>query len=225
MQYGHFDNGHREYVIEKVDLPTSWTNYLGVEDMAAVVNHTAGAMLFIKAPNITGSAVFAVTAFPWTALATIFISGIMRTGIIAASPGSRWQSLLRRRFIAAVTVCPIRFMSAVIEGWRQRRPCLFHGEKMCCCGMCGSKIRKTGRGTSACFLIWSFRFIPLTVRRDTGERAVIHMDISEFSRFLIGAVDVSALEFSRRAYGYSQEGLELLGQIFYKKPCFLTEYF
>lgn len=65
----------------------------------------------------------------------------------------------------------------------------------------------------------------LSVRRDTGERAVIHMDISEFSRFLIGGVDVSALEFSRRAYGYSQEGLELLGQIFYKKPCFLTEYF
>ena len=42
MQYGHFDNEKREYVIDRVDLPCSWTNYLGVEDMAAVVNHTAG---------------------------------------------------------------------------------------------------------------------------------------------------------------------------------------
>lgn len=51
MQYGHFDNEHREYVIEKVDLPTSWTNYLGVEDMAAVVNHTAGGYAFYKSPE------------------------------------------------------------------------------------------------------------------------------------------------------------------------------
>ena len=29
MQYGHFDNEKREYVIDRVDLPTSWTNYLG----------------------------------------------------------------------------------------------------------------------------------------------------------------------------------------------------
>ena len=26
MQYGHFDNEKREYVIDRVDLPTSWTN-------------------------------------------------------------------------------------------------------------------------------------------------------------------------------------------------------
>ena len=25
MQYGHFDNEKREYVIDRVDLPTSWT--------------------------------------------------------------------------------------------------------------------------------------------------------------------------------------------------------
>ncbi len=65
----------------------------------------------------------------------------------------------------------------------------------------------------------------LSVRRDAGEKAAIHMDISEFSRFLIGAADVSALAFIRRVYGYSREDLELLGHIFYHKPCFLTEYF
>ncbi len=51
MQYGHFDNERREYVIDRVDVPVSWTNYLGVEDMCAVVNHTAGGYLFYKTPE------------------------------------------------------------------------------------------------------------------------------------------------------------------------------
>lgn len=51
MKYGHFDTEHREYVIDRMDLPCSWTNYLGVEDMASVVNHTAGGYLFYKTPE------------------------------------------------------------------------------------------------------------------------------------------------------------------------------
>ncbi len=51
MKYGYFDNGKREYVIDRVDIPTSWTNYLGVEDLCAVVNHTAGGYLFYKTPE------------------------------------------------------------------------------------------------------------------------------------------------------------------------------
>ena len=51
MQYGHFDNEKREYVIDRVDLPTSWTNYLGVEDTCVVVNHTAGGYMFYKTPE------------------------------------------------------------------------------------------------------------------------------------------------------------------------------
>lgn len=51
MRYGHFDNHNREYVIERVDLPVSWTNYLGVEDMCAIVNHTAGGYVFYKTPE------------------------------------------------------------------------------------------------------------------------------------------------------------------------------
>ena len=51
MQYGHFDNEKREYVIDRVDLPTSWTNYLGVKDMCVVVNHTAGGYMFYKTPE------------------------------------------------------------------------------------------------------------------------------------------------------------------------------
>lgn len=51
MRYGHFDNERREYVIERVDLPTSWTNYLGVKDTCVVVNHTAGGYMFYKTPE------------------------------------------------------------------------------------------------------------------------------------------------------------------------------
>lgn len=51
MQYGHFDNEKREYMIDRVDLPVSWTNYIGVNDMCAVVNHTAGGYLFYKSPQ------------------------------------------------------------------------------------------------------------------------------------------------------------------------------
>ena len=28
MEYGHFDQQQREYVIDRVDVPVSWTNYL-----------------------------------------------------------------------------------------------------------------------------------------------------------------------------------------------------
>ncbi|MFI3176366.1 MAG: N,N'-diacetylchitobiose phosphorylase [Eubacteriales bacterium] len=51
MKYGYFDNEKREYVIDRVDLPTSWTNYLGVEDTCVVVNHTAGGYMFHKTPE------------------------------------------------------------------------------------------------------------------------------------------------------------------------------
>ena len=51
MQYGHFDNQAREYVIDRVDLPVSWTNYIGLGDMLGVFNHTAGGYLLYKSPE------------------------------------------------------------------------------------------------------------------------------------------------------------------------------
>ena len=51
-QYGHFDNEKREYVIDRVDLLASWTNYLGVKDTCVVVNHTAGAICFTRHRSI-----------------------------------------------------------------------------------------------------------------------------------------------------------------------------
>ena len=48
MRYGYFDNANREYVIDRVDVPVSWTNYLGVQDMCTVISHNAGGYSFYK---------------------------------------------------------------------------------------------------------------------------------------------------------------------------------
>ena len=48
MKYGYFDDENREYVIEKPDVPVSWTNYLGVKDLCTVISHNAGGYSFYK---------------------------------------------------------------------------------------------------------------------------------------------------------------------------------
>ncbi len=64
MQYGHFDNENREYVIDRVDLPTSWTNYLGVKDLCVVINHTAGGYMFYRTPEYHRITRFRANAVP-----------------------------------------------------------------------------------------------------------------------------------------------------------------
>ncbi len=51
MNYGYFDNANREYVINKVNTPVPWTNYIGVNDMCAVLNQTAAGYVFYKSPQ------------------------------------------------------------------------------------------------------------------------------------------------------------------------------
>ncbi len=48
MRYGHFDNKNREYVIDRPDVPVSWTNYLGVKDLCTVISHNASGYTFYK---------------------------------------------------------------------------------------------------------------------------------------------------------------------------------
>ena len=48
MRYGHFDNENREYVIERPDVPVSWTNYLGIKDLCTVISHNAGGYSFYR---------------------------------------------------------------------------------------------------------------------------------------------------------------------------------
>jgi N,N'-diacetylchitobiose phosphorylase len=48
MRYGHFDTDANEYVIDRPDVPASWTNYIGVRDMCTVISHNAGGYSFYK---------------------------------------------------------------------------------------------------------------------------------------------------------------------------------
>ncbi len=48
MRYGYFDDASSEYVIERPDLPVSWTNYLGVRDLCTVISHNGGGYTFYK---------------------------------------------------------------------------------------------------------------------------------------------------------------------------------
>jgi N,N'-diacetylchitobiose phosphorylase len=48
VRYGRFDNEAREYVIERPDVPVSWTNYLGVRDLCTVISHNAGGYSFYR---------------------------------------------------------------------------------------------------------------------------------------------------------------------------------
>lgn len=48
MKYGYFDDKNREYVIERPDVPVSWTNYLGLKDLVSVISHNAGGYTWYK---------------------------------------------------------------------------------------------------------------------------------------------------------------------------------
>jgi N,N'-diacetylchitobiose phosphorylase len=48
VRYGYFDNEHREYVIDRVDAPVSWTNYIGVGQLCAVLSQNAGGYSFYR---------------------------------------------------------------------------------------------------------------------------------------------------------------------------------
>jgi cellobiose phosphorylase len=48
MQFGHFDDERREYVITQPDTPLPWINYLGSEDYLALISNTGGGYSFYK---------------------------------------------------------------------------------------------------------------------------------------------------------------------------------
>ena len=51
MRYGYFDDQAREYVIDRVDVPFSMTNYLGTQRMGAVISHNAGGYCWLDSPQ------------------------------------------------------------------------------------------------------------------------------------------------------------------------------
>ena len=48
MQYGHFDDINREYIITRPDTPLPWINYLGTEGYFGLISNTAGGYTFYR---------------------------------------------------------------------------------------------------------------------------------------------------------------------------------
>jgi len=48
MQFGHFDDENKEYVIDRPDTPRSWSNYLGSTEYGAIITNNAGGYSFYK---------------------------------------------------------------------------------------------------------------------------------------------------------------------------------
>ena len=48
MQYGHFDDREKEYVITDPRTPYPWINYLGMDDFFTIISSTAGGYSFYK---------------------------------------------------------------------------------------------------------------------------------------------------------------------------------
>ena len=48
MQYGHFDDKAKEYVITRPDTPRPWSNYLGSTEYGAIITNNAGGYGFYK---------------------------------------------------------------------------------------------------------------------------------------------------------------------------------
>ncbi|HDR90090.1 MAG TPA: glycosyl transferase [Bacteroidetes bacterium] len=48
MQYGHFDDQNREYVINRWKTPYPWINYLGNRDFFSIISNTAGGYSFFR---------------------------------------------------------------------------------------------------------------------------------------------------------------------------------
>jgi N,N'-diacetylchitobiose phosphorylase len=48
MQFGHFDDESKEYIITRPDTPKSWSNYLGSTEYGAIITNNAGGYSFWK---------------------------------------------------------------------------------------------------------------------------------------------------------------------------------
>ena len=51
MRYGYFDDAAREYVLDRVDAPVSFTNYLGTQRMGTVISQCAGGYCWLDSPQ------------------------------------------------------------------------------------------------------------------------------------------------------------------------------
>ena len=139
VQYGHFDNEKREYVIDRVDLPASLdANYLGLKGhVCRGEPYTAGGYSVLQDAGVPpASPVSGETAFPWTG------RGIMYT-YEDNSDGDYWsiswqpvgKSLEGKRHTAAATACLTPYMKANIKASAPARSFPYRFRIRWSCGM------------------------------------------------------------------------------------------
>ncbi len=63
MNYGHFDDKKREYVITNPRTPTKWINYIGTLAFGGFVDHTGGALICAQDPALNRITKY-ITQFP-----------------------------------------------------------------------------------------------------------------------------------------------------------------
>ncbi|NTU64269.1 MAG: glycosyl transferase [Chloroflexi bacterium] len=66
MNYGHFDDKQREYVITNPRTPTKWINYIGTLQFGGFVDHTGGALICAQDPALNRITKY-ITQFPASA--------------------------------------------------------------------------------------------------------------------------------------------------------------
>ena len=75
MNFGHFDDANKEYVITTPDTPLPWINYLGSQDFFTLISNTCGGYSFYKDAKLLRG----------VSEKTICISSVLRIPII------RWR--------------------------------------------------------------------------------------------------------------------------------------
>lgn len=113
MRYGYFDNGSREYVIDRVDVPVSWTNYLGVKDLCTIISQNAGGYSFYKSAEHGRITRFRANGVPLDRPGQYVYFATTKPVSTGQSPGSQLARASQRPGTNAATASPIPSFSAI----------------------------------------------------------------------------------------------------------------
>ena len=83
MQFGHFDDTNKEYVIQTPKTPLPWINYLGMDGFFSLVSNTSGGYSFYKDAKLLRLTRYRYNSVPLDSNGPISIS---RTAIPSGTP-------------------------------------------------------------------------------------------------------------------------------------------
>ncbi|KFI84332.1 GH36-type glycosyl hydrolase domain-containing protein [Bifidobacterium psychraerophilum] len=91
MQYGHFDDEAREYIIDTPATPLPWINYLGSENFFSLISNTAGGYSFYKDAKLRRITRYRYNDVPADSGARNYYISLMDGDAEAASPIETWS--------------------------------------------------------------------------------------------------------------------------------------